>query len=145
VRLDGVIAVMLDRAAPFLVALVVAVVFADAAHGAVFARLLRTEAHVGDFVPAQVDAWTATRHPPLYLISAAASTEFTTTRGAPRRRPYIRLHDIRWNGAGSARVSIRFRVPRVKRGRYRLVIYGESCTSGAWGSVIGSVNTVRVA
>src|SRR6266511_2698521 len=82
--------VMPDRAAPFLVALVMmlvvaalAVVFADAAHGAVFARLLRTEGHVGDLVPAEVDAWTATRHPPLYLIPAAVSAEFTTTRGAP--------------------------------------------------------------
>ncbi len=143
---------MPDRAAPFLVALVMmlvvaalAVVFADAAHGAVFARLLRTEGHVGDLVPAEVDAWTATRHPPLYLIPAAVSAEFTTTRGAPRGLPYIRLRRMRWGGSGSAKVTIHFRVPRVKRGRYRLVIYCESCTSGAWGSVIEGVNTLRVA
>jgi hypothetical protein len=139
---------MRDRPAPLLVAVIVAAlaaVFAAAAYGAVFARLLRTDAHVGELVPAEVDAWTAMHHPPLYLVSAAASSEFTTTRGAPRRLPYIRLRDIRWGRSGSAKGTIRFRVPKVKSGRYRLVIYCESCTAGLLGSVIGSVNTLRIA
>jgi hypothetical protein len=138
---------MRDRSRRFVVALFVAAltaVFAAAAYGAVFARLLRVEAHVGVFIPAEVDAWTATNHPPLYLVSAAVSSEFTTTRGAPRRLPYIRLRDIRWGRSGSATGKIRFRVPKVKPGRYRLVIYCESCTAGPLGSVIGSVNILRV-
>jgi hypothetical protein len=138
---------MRTRLGPCLVAVIaaaLAAVFAPTAHGAVFARLLRTEAHVGDLVPAEVDAWTATHHPPLYLISAAASSEFTTTRGAPRRLPYIRLRHIRWGRSGSSKATIRFRVPTVKPGRYRLMIYCESCTAGPLGSVIGSVNTLLV-
>jgi hypothetical protein len=125
---------MRDRPVPFVVAVIVAAlaaVLAPVADGAVFARLLRTEAHVGDVVP-------------LYLVSAAATSAFTTTRGAPRRLPYIRLRDTRWGRPGSAKGTIRFRVPKLKSGRYRLVIYCESCTGGALGSVIGSVNTLRV-
>lgn len=121
-----------------------ATIAAEAADAAVFANLLRTEAHVGDSVRAEVDSWTATHHPPLYLISARASTDLTITRGAPQGPPYIRLRRIQWSESGTSRVTIRFRVPIVKRGRYRLVIYCESCTTGPWGSVIGSVNTLRV-
>jgi hypothetical protein len=138
---------MRNRLQPFVgavIAAALAAVFAPTADGAVFARLLRTEAHVPDLVPAEVDAWTATRHPPLYLISAAASSEFTTARGAPRRPPYVRLRDIRWDRSGSSRATIRFRLPTVKPGRYRLMIYCESCTAGPLGSLIGSANTLLV-
>lgn len=132
------------RLLPALVLAIFVAVWAGAADAAVFARLIWATAHVGDYVPAEVDAWTATHHPPLYLVSAVASTDFTTTRGAPRGLPYIRLRRIEWSGSGTSCVTIRFRVPNVKQGRYRLVIYCESCTSGPWGSVIGSINTLRV-
>jgi hypothetical protein len=122
----------------------VAGISVEVADAAVVARLLRTEARVGDGVAAQVDAWTATHHPPLYLVTAASSTTFTTARGAPRELPYIRLRHIDWGVAASSTVRIRFPVPRMKRGQYRLVIYCESCTSGPLGSLIGSVNTLRV-
>jgi hypothetical protein len=123
---------------------VVAGISAGAADAAVFARFLRTEARVGDRAAARVDAWTATHHPPLYLVAATSSTTFTTARDTPHGLPYIRLRHIDWGKAAKSTVRIRFWVPLVKRGQYRLVVFCESCTSGPLGSVIGSVNTLRI-
>jgi hypothetical protein len=131
-----------------LVALVGAAILAgvvtDHTSAAVFAELLRASAHGGDRVGAEVDAWTATHHPPLYLVPERSSSTFTTTRGVPRRPPYVRLRHIEWNPASNGRAIIRIRVPALKPDWYRLVIYCESCLSGPVGSVIGSVNSVRV-
>jgi hypothetical protein len=78
------------------------------AGAAVFVELLRTSAHPRELVGAEVDAWTATHHPPLYLVPERLSTTFATAKGAPRRAPYIRLREIDWrrpNGS-TARISL---------------------------------------
>jgi hypothetical protein len=123
---------------------VLAAILAGAANAAVFVQPLRTGARVGELMGAEVDAWTATHHPPLYLAPEQSSTAFTTTRGAPRGTPYVRLRRIEWRPVRRGRARIRFRVPTVKRGRYRLIVYCEPCTGGPTGSLIGSVNTNRL-
>ena len=55
-------------------------IVAGVANAAVFARLVHTKAKAGELVGAQVDAWTATHHPPLYLVPERGSFAFTTTR-----------------------------------------------------------------
>jgi hypothetical protein len=116
----------------------------DTANGAVFAHLLRASAHPGELVGAQVDEWTATHHPPLYLVPERSSSAFTTTARWPLEAPFVRLRKIEWGRASGARATIHFRVPKLKPARYRLVIYCAPCTQGPRASVIGSVNTLRV-
>jgi hypothetical protein len=117
---------------------------AGPASAAVFAELLRTSAHRGEAVPARVDSWTATHHPPLYLVPARSSTTFATMKGAPKRAPYVRLRDIDWGTSNGSIAKIRFRVPNMKRGSYRLVVYCEPCTTGPLGSLLGSLDALRV-
>jgi hypothetical protein len=116
---------------------------ADVAGAAVFAHLLRTSAHPGELVGAQVDEWTATHHPPLYLIAERSSFAFTTARW-PLKPPFVRLRKIEWGRVTGARATIRFRVPKLRPARYRFVIYCGPCTQGPKASVIGSVNTLRI-
>jgi hypothetical protein len=116
---------------------------ADVAGAAVFAHLLRRGAHPGELVGARVDEWTATHHPPLYLIPERSSFAFTTTRW-PLKPPFVRLRKIEWGRVTGARATIRFRVPKLRPTRYRLVIYCEPCTQGPRASVIGSLNTLRI-
>jgi hypothetical protein len=120
-----------------------AVIVAGVANAAVFARLLHTKAKAGELVSAQVDEWTATHHPPLYLVQERASFAFTTTRW-PLRAPFVRLRSVEWGRVAGARATIRFRAPKLRPARYRLVIYCAPCAEGPSASVIGSVNTVQI-
>jgi hypothetical protein len=118
---------------------IIAALTAEVAHAAVFATLLRTAARPGAIVAVRVDSWTATEHPPLYLVSDRATYAFTAA-GKPRQPPFVRLRSIEWGRVQDARATIRFRVPKVKRGAYRFIIFCEPCGL----SLIPSNNLLRV-
>ena len=135
----------MNRITAFGSAVVAACVLGGPANAAVFTHLLLAHARSGQLVDARVDYWTASTHPPLYLVPASFGT-FSTSTGAPEGRPYLRLVHIEWSSpaTGTSTSDIRFRVPRVRPGRYRLAIYCEPCIDGPIGSVIASDNTIRI-
>jgi hypothetical protein len=77
-------------------------------------------------------------------VAARSSTPFSTVRGAPKRAPYVRLRNINWGSPRDSVAKIRFRLPNLRAGHYRLVLYCDRCTAGPLGSLIGSLNTIRV-
>lgn len=134
----------MNRLAAFVGAVVTAGALAGIAHAAVFTHLLRVHADPGEFVAARVDYWSASTHPPLYLVPASFGT-FNTSTGPPEGRRYIRLAQIDWTPVtGTSASDIRLRVPRIRPGSYRLAVYCEPCITGPIGSVIASDNTVRI-
>jgi hypothetical protein len=130
------------------IALLASLVLAGAVGAAVFSQFERASAKRGEVVRAIVDPWTAANHPPLYLALASKVCRpiscTLVSVGAPLGRPYIRLQGVVWGRSDVVSPRVRFRVPRVKAGRYRLVIYCEPCQPGPRGSLIGSDNQLRV-
>jgi hypothetical protein len=115
------------------------------AHADVGVTFLTRSARVGTIVRARAPA-----RMPLYLVPAARAPrphrcgpnalceQRVPTR--PRHAPYTPLHVLDRTPAG----VIRVRVPRVRPGRYRAVLYCDACYRGPGGSLVASDNTLRV-
>ena len=80
---------------------------------------------------------------PLYLVaSSKAPRGSPKVANAPKRWPYIVLGRVHF--APPFRGRLRFRVPRVRAGAYRFVLYCAPCYRGPGGSLISTVPTFRV-
>ena len=61
----------------------------------------------------------------------------------PPGRPYVLLGRLRWTRPVNRRQRFRFTVPRVRPGRYQVVLYCPPCYRGRGGSLILSGETLE--
>jgi hypothetical protein len=91
---------------------------------------------------------------PVYL--APASIDFTPrqcdgnslcfpTSDGPPSAPYVRIGHLPQSIDVFHTRRMSFRVPAVRTGAYRVVVYCEPCVAGTAGSLIASQQTVRIA
>jgi hypothetical protein len=120
-------------------------VLAGAAHADVGVSFVTRTARVGEIARARAPA-----RMPLFLVPAARAPRphpcgtnalcAPHVPGPPRHAPYTPVHVLDRAAAG----VVRFRVPRVRRGRYRGVLYCEPCYRGPGGSLVASESVLRV-
>lgn len=64
--------------------------------------------------------------------------------GVPSKPPWIRLGRISGQALPLSPGKIRFRVPRIASGRYKILVYCEPCYTGRRGSLITNRRIFRV-
>jgi hypothetical protein len=87
-----------------------------------------------------IPAWLA---PKRYSCRGGAVCEPYSV-GAPSRRPWIRLGRMNGRVVPVTFGTIRFRIPRVAPGRYKVFVYCEPCYRGRRGSLITDDRIFRV-
>jgi len=134
-------------------ALVLAVAAPPAAADIGITSIDRSVASPGQFVRLTATGYLGPqpwRAYPIAMVSARSAPEPYACRGgycsprlrlaALRRAPYVFLGYLNWRprmaSDESGRGTLRFRVPRVRPGRYVFALFCESCVGGPQGSVI---------
>ncbi len=110
-----------------------------------------SQARPGDIIRARTDPHSDTNRWPVYVVPTGYICELRErplapcvrpSVGPPRGRPYTRIRRMRSDTRGDTRLS--FRLPRVRPGRYRIVVYCEPCGQGPGGNLIASEKDLRV-
>ncbi len=134
-------------------ALVLAVAAPPAAADIGITSIDRSVASPGQFVRLTATGYLGPqpwRAYPIAMIAARSAPEPYACRcgycsphlrlAALRRTPYVFLGNLDWRprmaSDESGRGALRFRVPRVRPGRYVIALFCESCVRGPQGSVI---------
>jgi hypothetical protein len=99
-------------------------------------------ARAGQVVRVEAGAYKAFAHPmPLYLVPVARVPKRSRFPAPPRGYPFTRVGSLDFS-RHPRHVTMRFRVPRLPRGRYELVIYCDPCRRGPGGTLIKDVTAV---
>jgi hypothetical protein len=118
------------------------VVAAVAAADVVITAVRPATARVGQVVQVEAGAYKAFARPmPLYLVAVARVPRRSTFPAPPRGYPFTRVGSLDFS-RHPRHVSTRFRVPRLARGRYELVIYCDTCHRGRGGTLIKDVTAI---
>jgi hypothetical protein len=132
------------RLAPALIlaAVAAAVVTAVAAADVVITAIRPATARVGQVVRVEAGAYKAFARPmPLYLVPVARVPKRSTFPAPPRGYPFTRVGSLDFS-RHPRHVTTSFRVPRLVRRRYELVIYCDPCHRGSGGMLIKDVTAI---
>jgi hypothetical protein len=119
-----------------------AVVAAVAAADVVITAVRPATARVGQVVQVEAGAYKAFARPmPLYLVPVGRVPKRSTFPAPPRGYPFTRVGSLDFS-RHPRHVTTRFRVPRLARARYELVIYCDTCHRGRGGTLIKDVTAI---
>jgi hypothetical protein len=119
-----------------------AVVASVAAADVVITAVRPAVVRVGQVVQVEAGAYKAFPRPmPLYLVPVARVPKRSAYPAPPRGDPFSRVGSLDFS-RHPRHVTTEFRVPRLLRGRYELVIYCDPCRRGPGGTLIKDTTAV---
>ena len=127
------------------VAAMASVIAAVAAADVVITAVRPAVVRARQVVQVEAGAYRAFPRPmPLYLVPVARVPKRGAYPKPPRGDPFTRVGSLDFR-RHPRHVTMRFRVPRLPRGRYELVIYCDPCRRGRGGTLIkDAIAIVRV-